>query len=324
MEFQQYQPQYQPQYNIVDERPKTIRALARQALSGRWTEAFIFMIVVMAIEQIPALVLDSIPFGASLFGFLASVYRILIMGPLRMATAYYFIKLFRQKQGGLNDIQYGFDYAHKAIVMNLLIWIRIFLWSLLFVVPGIICAIRYSMANYLLADDPNKDPRQCMQESKDMMQGNKMNYAILTLSFIGWYIVASIPSGIVDSLLLSARGVLNTTDTALFYESLAEVSSSPLTLLASVPTLIVNLYMSTAYAAFYDLANGNLSVGGYDYAAAAGKVEDPFTGSDVSFKDVPTDYVPQEVPEEVPDTFEDPELKAAEEKYTTGDESDFE
>ena len=56
----------------------------------------------------------------------------------------------------------------------------IFLWSLLLIVPGIIAAIRYSQAFFILADDPSKGIRQCMDESKAMMNGNKMKYFCLS------------------------------------------------------------------------------------------------------------------------------------------------
>ena len=303
-------------YNIVNERPRTIRALARQALQGRWTEAFVLLLVVTAIEQVPVSLVNSIAREGSILGFIASIYSLLIAGPLAMGVAYYFIKLFRQRNGGLDDLKYGFGYAQKAIVLHLNIIIRVFLWALLFIVPGIIAGIRYSMANYILADDPSKSPQQCLFESSAMMRGNKMNYVVLMISFIGWLIVASIPSGIVESILVRpAQAFLNSTDPTQYFAALSQAANHPLALLASVPTLIVNAYMNTATACFYDLANGNLSVGGYDYAAAQGSVEDPFTGKDVTFTDVPTEVTHEDLPE----TFEDPELKAAEDKYTGDD-----
>ena len=137
-------------YNIVNERPRTIRALARQALQGRWTEAFVLLLVVTAIEQVPGTIINSIAREGSILGFIASIYSLLIAGPLAMGVAYYFIKLFRQRNGGLDDLKYGFGYAQKAIVLHLNIIIRVFLWALLFIVPGIIAGIRYSMANYIL------------------------------------------------------------------------------------------------------------------------------------------------------------------------------
>ncbi|MBO4880999.1 MAG: DUF975 family protein [Firmicutes bacterium] len=303
------------QYNIVQERPRTIRALARQALQGRWLEAFILLIVAAAIEQVPVMILNRLP--GNFFGFLASLYSILVSGIITVGVCWYFIKLFRQRQGGLDDLKYGLGFAQRAIVLHILIVIKIFLWTLLFIIPGIIAAFRYSMAPYILADDPNKDPGQCIAESCEMMKGNKMAYFILMLSFIGWFILASIPSGLMESTMTSsARAALSAGgDLSVYWEAVSKVASNPLLFLAGIPTYLVNAYMNTSTACFYDLANGNLSVGGYDYAAAQGHVEDPFTGEDVKFTDVPAEVVPEDLPEK----FDDPELKSAEEKYTGDD-----
>lgn len=307
------------QYNLVQERPRTIRALARQALQGRWVEAFILVIVAAAIQEVPVMILERLP--GNLFSFIASVYSILISGIIAVGVAWYFIKLFRQRQGGLDDLRYGLGFAQKAIVMNIIIMIKVFLWSLLFIIPGIIAGFRYSLANYILADDPGKDPGQCIAESSMMMKGNKMAYFILCLSFIGWLILASIPSGFVQSAMMpNTAAFLNSAnitsaDMAEYFDAISRAATSPLTFLAGIPSYLVSVYMNTATACFYDLANGNLSVGGYDYAAAQGHVEDPFTGENVKFTDVPTEVTPEDLPE----TFDNPELKAAEDKYSGDD-----
>ena len=93
-------------YNIVNEQPRTIRALARQALQGRWTEAFILLLVVTAIQQVPGSLIDSIAKPGSILGFIASIYSLLIGGPLAMGVAYYFIKLF------LYPLKHGYIKIH--------------------------------------------------------------------------------------------------------------------------------------------------------------------------------------------------------------------
>ena len=306
------------QYNIVQEPARTIRALARQALQGRWMEAFILLIVAAAIQEVPVMILNHLP--GQIFSFLGTLYSLFATGIITVGVCWYFIKLFRQRQGGLDDLKYGLGFAQKAIVLHILILIKVFLWTLVFVIPGIIAAFRYSMAPYLLADDPSKDPGQCIAESSEMMKGNKMAYFILGLSFIGWLILAGIPEGIMQSTMTSsARAALSAGgDLSIYLESVRKVASNPLMFLAGIPTYLVNAYINTAKACFYDLANGNLSVGGYDYAAAQGHVEDPFTGEDVKFTDVPAEVAPQDLPE----TFEDPELKSVEEKYA-GDDNDI-
>jgi len=57
------------------------------------------------------------------------------------------------------------------------------------VIPGIIKGLSYSMAFYILADDPTKSVKQCIDESKEMMKGNKGKLFGLQLSFMGWVLL---------------------------------------------------------------------------------------------------------------------------------------
>ena len=71
--------------------------------------------------------------------------------------------------------------------------IQVFLWSLLFIIPGIIAVLRYSQAFFILAEDPSKGIMACINESKYYMNGNKGKFFCLSLSFIGWAILAMVP-----------------------------------------------------------------------------------------------------------------------------------
>lgn len=72
----------------------------------------------------------------------------------------------------------------------------IFLWSLLFVIPGIIKTYEYFMVPYILAEYPNLDTHEVLQISKEMTYGHKMDIFILKLSFIGWNILGGLLMGI--------------------------------------------------------------------------------------------------------------------------------
>ena len=80
--------------------------------------------------------------------------------------------------------------------------IFIALWSLLFIVPGIIAMYRYRMAYYILLDDPDKGPLQCIRESKELMRGHKKELFFLDLSFIGWEFLITISAGILGIWIL--------------------------------------------------------------------------------------------------------------------------
>ncbi len=88
------------------------------------------------------------------------------------------------------------------LLAYLVMLIRTILWSLLFIIPGIIAAIRYSQTFLILVDDKNIDAMEAIERSKEMMRGHKMNYFLLGLSFIGWEIL-SILSCFIGFLWLS-------------------------------------------------------------------------------------------------------------------------
>jgi uncharacterized membrane protein len=70
------------------------------------------------------------------------------------------------------------------------------LWSLLFVIPGIVKGYGYRMTQYILADSPNLSASEAIRLSDRMMQGHKMELFMLDLSFIGWYILGGLAFGV--------------------------------------------------------------------------------------------------------------------------------
>lgn len=86
----------------------------------------------------------------------------------------------------------GFNIFVRVIILNLLMGIFIFLWSLLLIVPGIIAAYKYRLALFLLIDHPEMSCMQCILKSKEMMSGHKGELFSLDLSMLGWYILAAL------------------------------------------------------------------------------------------------------------------------------------
>ena len=113
---------------------------------------------------------------------LGAGFLIFIFNTVKSAGAVY---------GNLLD---GFGLAGKLILLALLEGLFIFLWSLLFVIPGIIAAYRYRMAKFLLIDHPEMGVMECIRTSKQMMKGHKWECFVLDLSFIGWWLLTAIPS----------------------------------------------------------------------------------------------------------------------------------
>ena len=72
----------------------------------------------------------------------------------------------------------------------------VFLWSLLFIIPGIIAGYSYAMAEYILAEHPELTAGEALQQSKEMMYGNRWRLFCLEFSFIGWDLLASLTLGV--------------------------------------------------------------------------------------------------------------------------------
>ena len=77
-------------------------------------------------------------------------------------------------------------------LMNL----KIFLWSLLLFIPGIIKSYQYYMIPYILAENPGIDSKRAFELSKEMTDGEKFDIFWLGLSFIGWILLGTLACGI--------------------------------------------------------------------------------------------------------------------------------
>ena len=99
------------------------------------------------------------------------------------------LKVSRGKEAVFMDMFSSFDRFFRFLWLIILRAVFIFLWSLLFVIPGIIAAYRYSQAIFVMHDNPDLTARQCLAASSEMMAGHKLELFVLQLSFIGWHLL---------------------------------------------------------------------------------------------------------------------------------------
>lgn len=131
------------------------------------------------------------------------------------------LRMIRQQRNSLWNLMDGFQNFLKIIGLNILTGIFVALWSLLFVIPGIIAAYRYRQALYLLLDHPEMGVLECIRESKRLMRGHKAELFILDLSFIGWALLSIIPFVSVYTLPYTESTY------ALYYSMLREQDAAP-------------------------------------------------------------------------------------------------
>ncbi len=84
----------------------------------------------------------------------------------------------------------------NVIKIMFLMNLKILLWSLLFIIPGIIKSYQYYMVPYILAENPNISAKRAFELSAEMTRDEKFNIFLLELSFIGWILLGSLACGI--------------------------------------------------------------------------------------------------------------------------------
>lgn len=107
-----------------------------------------------------------------------------------------YLKIARDEEISVGNIFYGFEDLWTAIKANFFMNLFIWLWSLLLIIPGIIKAYAYSMTFFILAENKGMPVLEAITLSRKMMDGHKMDLFLLTLSFIGWFILVVITFGI--------------------------------------------------------------------------------------------------------------------------------
>lgn len=181
----------------INESSKNIRALALMALKGNWWIAVGAAVLSTLLIIGPSLFIRELMAGRTSFElFLINIENLLIGAPITLGLILFMFSLFKKKEAQISQIFNGFEYFIKAVSLKVIISIFVMLWTFCFIIPGVIAAIRYSQAFYIMAEDPSKGVMQCIEESKWMMYGNKWKFFCLVLSFFGWTLLASISVGV--------------------------------------------------------------------------------------------------------------------------------
>ena len=115
---------------------------------------------------------------------------------LDAGTALYHLGVRRGEEMPYTTLFDGFSFAGKIILLSIVQYIFIFLWTLLFIVPGIIAAYRYRFALYNLCGNPDMGVMEALNMSKAQTMGFKGQLFVLDLTFIGWYLLSGLTAGI--------------------------------------------------------------------------------------------------------------------------------
>ena len=145
------------------------------------------------------------------------VFHYLLLKPIRYGCRKFFRKNL-EEPAKIRNVFYAFGSNYKNIVKTAFMTdLSIFLWSLLFVVPGIIKFYEYCLVPYIMSENPTMNYKDAKAESKKLMKGNKWKKFVLDLSFIGWKILSWLTLGVLGVFFVDPY--VASTDAAL-YESI--------------------------------------------------------------------------------------------------------
>ena len=172
-----------------------------------------------------------------------AIVAFIIGGAGKLGYAIFNLNLVDRREAAFSDLFSQFYRLGDGFCMSFLVGLYTFLWSLLFVIPGIVKAFSYAMTPYILAENPDMTATEAITASRRLMDGNKFRLFCLGFSFIGWKLLCAVP---VLAAVLAVTGKLM-------------AGGSVAALLWLIPSgipsfagsLFLTPYMEAAYAAFY-------------------------------------------------------------------------
>ena len=137
---------------------------------------------------------------ALLVGFLFTIF---ISNPMTVGGHGWLMRYWRGETPGIGQVFAAFRIYKPTIATMLVKSIYQTLWTLLFIIPGIIKGFAYSMVPYIIYENPNLSPNQAITLSRKMTDGYKGDLFVFNLSFFGWQLLSGLTAGILGVLYVN-------------------------------------------------------------------------------------------------------------------------
>ncbi len=139
---------------------------------------------------------------------------VFLINPLWVGAQRFMLKSV-DGEGSISELGYTFDHHYlNGVKTTFMRDLYIFLWTLLFIIPGIYKKYQYYMVDFILAENPDMPYPEVLRRSKDMMEGQKWNAFVLDISFILWHMLTFVTCGF--SEILYVKPYVNLTRAALY------------------------------------------------------------------------------------------------------------
>ena len=174
-----------------------LKSNAKAQLKGKWGLAIGTLLVGTIIIGGFSSVVGFIEPKSSIPIILGWLIKIFLGGVITLGISKFVLNISTNKEeASFNDLFSGFNIYLKTLGLWIVMGLCIGIATICLIVPGIIVALMFSQAFFILCEDNEKSITECLKESSEMMKGHKVELFVLGLSFIGWWIVVAITFGI--------------------------------------------------------------------------------------------------------------------------------
>ncbi len=143
-------------------------------------------------DSMPAEVIIILAFIVLAVSVVGIIFNIFVVNPLEVGKDRFYM-CSRLQQAAFGELfcafKSGKGYYLNIVKTQFLRRLYTGLWSLLFIIPGIVKSYEYYMVPYILAENPNISSARAFELSRIMTNGEKWNIFVLELSFMGWQIL---------------------------------------------------------------------------------------------------------------------------------------
>lgn len=177
-----------------------LKEKAKKSLQNKWKVCVLailsYILITFGIGFIAGIIMQIARLNEDTINCISNILNICVSSFFIISISSFFLNVARGNDVRVSDIFSKSNMFGSALLTTILISIFTTLWTLLLIIPGIIAALKYSQAFYIMADDHSITGMDAINKSKEIMNGHKMDFFVLNLSFIGWVILACFTLGI--------------------------------------------------------------------------------------------------------------------------------
>lgn len=173
-----------------------LKQCARYSLINNFGETLKIILIYYAITVGLSFGIGFLGLNEGVTSLLSSVIGVIVGGLIYFGYNSYFLKVARVEEVTYEELFSKTKMFWRCVGLSFLIGFFTALWSFLMVIPGIIASINYSIAYFVALDNPELGVMAVLRKSKEIMDGHKLDFFILILSFLAWIIIGLFTFGV--------------------------------------------------------------------------------------------------------------------------------